>query len=263
MTNHYYRVIILTLKSEFQYRLNVLIRIIVSLIPLLSIVYMWFALYAYKLEYSGYSFKEMITYTVIAKLLFEIVSPTVNWEIYSQITSGEITKYFIRPLSFLKYWFARNIGLKVVSLIVSSILILTIIIFKTYFLLPSTLYFILFIASCLLSLILFFIVYYIISLLAFWFTDVWAFFFLAGNVISFASGAIIPLNMMPHDVYICLNLMPFSKLIYFPLNIFLQKLSLADIYTNFMIQVMWIVVFIIVAQMVYRFGTKKFDAPGG
>ncbi|MGE7890636.1 ABC transporter permease [Bacillus cereus] len=259
----YIKVISLTIKEEFQYRLHILIRIIISLIPLLSQVYLWITLYSNTANISGYGFNEMITYTVIAKLLYEIITPTVNWQIYSEIVNGEITKYFIRPVSFLRYWFTRNIGVKIVSLTVSSILILTVIIFKSIFLLPSISYFGLFIISCVLSLILFFFIYYVISLLAFWFTDVWAFFFMAGNLITFGSGALIPLNMLPDPLYTILNFMPFSKLIYFPINIFLERINFTEIIKGFGLQVIWIILFMLLANWLYRIGTKKYIAPGG
>lgn len=262
MLNEYFRVTRLNIKSEFQYRMHIFMRILVSFIPIVCLIYLWYLLYQDQSSVKGYSFVSMITYTVLAKILYEILTPSVHWDVYSDVCSGDIVRFFTKPLYFMRFLFFKNIGLRLVSLATCVVLFGVIFLFREHFIFPEAGDILPFLLSCMMSFILFFLIYFFVSLISFWLVDIFAFFFMVGNIISFTSGALIPLDLMSGKVYNVLMLLPFSKLVYFPMSIYLGKLSLEEIINNFIVGGVWILILFLLSQRVYKLGTLRYNAPG-
>ncbi|MED4012956.1 ABC-2 family transporter protein, partial [Priestia aryabhattai] len=166
-------------------------------------------------------------------------------------------------VDYLLYWFSHNLGYKVTYLVASLIpLSILAILLKAYIIPPKVENLLIFILSIIGSLLLYFLIYYLIALVSFWLIDISAFFFTANIVLELLSGTLIPLNFLPEYLQKTLEFLPFSYLIYFPLNIYLGRISNNDVYMGLATQIIWIVFFGIIARLTWKKGLRKYEAIG-
>jgi ABC-2 type transport system permease protein len=99
---------------------------------------------------------------------------------------------------------------------------------------------------------------------AFWTDDVWATRFLFGVIfLEFFSGAFFPIDILPNWLVSIFNLTPFPYLIFFPLKIWLEQVDTDQILNIFLISIAWLIIFYILAKLLWRKGVKNYGAYGG
>lgn len=103
----------------------------------------------------------------------------------------------------------------------------------------------------------------IIGILAFYTTSSWGLQCFKQAFMSFFSGALIPIELMPIWLQNIANIMPFKSMIYFPVSIFLGNLSSKEIVGGFIFQILWIVILAILSKGLYKRGIKKVIIAGG
>jgi ABC-2 type transport system permease protein len=81
-------------------------------------------------------------------------------------------------------------------------------------------------------------------------------------VLEFTAGALFPLDILPARVQAILAWMPSPYLVFFPLNILLEKLDSIQILKGFSIQILWIIGLALLARFVWRRGVKIYGAQG-
>ncbi|SFS35740.1 ABC transporter permease [Marininema halotolerans] len=259
----YNKIFRLSLQQLFQYRMNIFMFIIFGFLPLLAMLYLWITIYEGKDTIQGFSLQEMITYVLLAKLLEVLLLPDFHWSINTEIRKGELSKYLVKPLSYSRYWFARNLAVRTSHFVLAIIPIVWIIGSMKAYTLPIQQHnVLLFLLSVLGSFILYFLMYYQISLLTIWFIDVSSFFFTVDILLEFLAGTIIPLSLLPNWLYEILKYLPFSYLIYFPTSIYLGKFLHKEIWWGLCIQGTWILVFLLTSRLLWLWGLKKYDSVG-
>ena len=145
----------------------------------------------------GYTFPEMITYSIIAGLTSKMVSAGFEWEIASDIKSGGLSKFIVQPISYFYYRISCFFGRKVLQVTILFIISLAALTACSFFLgLKLEIgRILLFLPFVFLAMILNFLIYYSISSLAFTMTEVWGVFAAAGQGILMLSGGIFPLDV--------------------------------------------------------------------
>lgn len=73
-------------------------------------------------------------------------------------------------------------------------------------------------------------------------------------------GAIIPLSFFPQMLQGLFFLLPFPFLIYFPMNIFLRKISNSQIFMEFLKEIGWIVGLLVLNLIIWKKGVKRYVA---
>jgi ABC-2 type transport system permease protein len=88
--------------------------------------------------------------------------------------------------------------------------------------------------------------------------------FVVANVItSVISGGIFPLDIFGDKFLAVFHLLPFQYTIYFPVNILNGVISFEEILNELMIQSLWIMIMLVIANITWKFGMKKYTAAGG
>jgi ABC-2 type transport system permease protein len=253
----------LTARQEYAYRAHIAMRMLVALLPLVSLLYLWRVMFSQMADIAGYDYRGIITYTVFARLLFDMVSPTVSWQLYGEISTGDVAKYFSRPFPFAVVWIAKAVGGKLVVLLVSTLLLLAVAYYRDHFVFPAAATLAPTFLSVLLSFALFHAIYYNLALMAFWLTDVWALFFMMGNIIAFGSGALIPLSMMPERAQSLAASLPFVALVDIPMSIFMERRTGSAVWEGLAVQTGWLALFSVLAAVIFRRGARAYAVPGG
>ena len=120
-----------------------------------------------------------------------------------------------------------------------------------------------FILSVIFSYLLSFYVNLIFGYLAFWLMNIWGFSILKTSIIKFFSGSLIPLAFFPEIVRNIFEQLPFASLVYTPVMIYMGKLKGIDLAFAFGKQIAWIIVFVVIAKLMWRLAEKRLAVQGG
>lgn len=258
----YIRTLFLTLESRLQYRLDLIFNICCNVIPIIAIIALWQSIYKIN-ENDKFSLSEIITYMIIAKLIEQITMPSIQWKITREIINGDIIKFLIKPMSYLLYILAWNIGNKI-SILITSVFPLgfLILMYQKNFILVDPNNILFFCVSILLSFLMAFFFYFFVSMLSFKFIEISSFFFTLEIIVEFLSGAVIPLSLLPSWLTKIVYALPFSYMIDFPISIYLSRISNYRIYIGILIQLIWVFVFFLLSIFSWKIGVKNYDGVG-
>lgn len=256
----------LTFEEYFVYRLNFVLWRFRSFISFLTLLFFWLAIYGDRSEFLDYQKSQMLTYVVGIAFLRSLVLASRSADLAGQVRSGELNKFFLQPLSTARYWLTRDLVDKFLNL---SFVILEIGVIVSLLNLPfwlpqnPTTYFI-FLAITILALFLYFFISFSLSIVAFWTEEIWATRWLFGVIfLEFFAGALFPIDVLPSALQKIIYLTPFPYLIFFPLKIWLEQVSLAVAIQSIFICSAWLVFFYWLARFLWRKGAKNYGAYGG
>lgn len=251
--------------SVFEYRTNFLIGRVRNLIIILTLYYLWRAVFPAQGRLFGYEESQIFTYVFGVHLLRSLVLITGTTAIASEISySGKFFSYLLRPVSYLKYWFSSDLAYKLVDFSFAIFeAILVIYIFKIpIYLQPEPAFWLLTALAVFFAILLNFYQSYLISLIAFWTPQAWGPRFLFDLFMAFAAGTYFPLDVFPKSAQILFNSLPFSYLVFFPISVFLGRVSPIGIITGFLISMGWILATYIAIRYIWRKGLEAYEGGG-
>ena len=246
------------------YRFNFVMWRVRNVLQLLTVYYLWLAVTPQHGQIFGYSRSLILTYVLGASFVGSIVFSTRTQEMGDNINNGELSQYLVRPLRYLGYWFARDIGDKLfnVCFAIAELLIV-------YFILRPTIFFQMHVTTLLLTILAVFLAvvmnFFIGSLLgmiAFWSPEVWAPRFIFFMLVSFFAGGLFPLDILPIYLQRIFALLPFGYLQYFPIKIYLGKVSPQEILFGFTVALFWSVLLYTLVSIVWHKGLKLYSSEG-
>ncbi len=212
----------------------------------------------------SYSFNDLLLYNALVMVLGYLNQVFFHYEISFEIKNGELSKYLTKPLNYTKYWLSKMLGKKMIELIYSTLFFgVVFILFLSRFLKISILYYFFSIFVIALGVILNFYIYYCISLLTFWFTEVFSLFTAFNFIITFLNGEIIPIDMLPTGFRAIVDVLPFCYAVYFPAQILTTNISIAVIFQKMLYQCLWILLLHIISNFMWKHGIKRYDSIGG
>lgn len=251
--------------SEYTvYRLNFVLWRVRSVLKFLTIYFLWSAIFKARSEVFGYQQQEILTYILLGQVLAATVFSTRTHEVGAEINQGKLSNFLLKPLSYFRYWWARDVSDKMLNIGFSIIEIgLLILLLRPNLLIqaePLTLLF--FTLAIFFSAILYFYISFFLSLSGFWTADVWAPRFLFFVITDFLSGGLFPLDILPESIFNILRFLPFAFLQFFPLKIYLGQLAPVDVLTGLLITLVWIGVFYFSLNLVWHKGLRRYEAQG-
>lgn len=232
-------------QSSLEYRFNFFLSLLSAAFPMIVQYYMWTAVYANAGEKDvfGYSYREMIMYTILAAVVSKLVISNIESSIAEDIKSGGLNKYIIQPIYYFGFRISSYIGQRLMYFTISLciILALTYILNTFYSLKTEEERILIFCLSIILSVILSFLISYAICACAFWLSEISYFFVVTSLLINMMSGGIFPLEIFGERLQQIFRLLPFHYLIYFPVNVLSGKISGHQIWQGIMGQGVWII----------------------
>jgi len=225
---------------------------------------LWSAISTGKSNLGVYTIPQIYSYFVIGYIIKALIFTTRTQDIGSDIQNGSISTLFIKPISTLKYYFARDIIDKLFNTFFMFFeFILILFLFKPSFSFPTRENFIYFLLFLILSIITFFFYSLVISFIAFWSDDAWSSRFLFGVVfVTIFSGQYIPLDFLPTTVAQILDYTPFPYMFYYPLKIWLGQVPSNIIYGKLFIGVLICLFLYFLSQLMWLKGKQKYQSYG-
>lgn len=259
------------------YRFNILVWVIVTVLEVACLIFLWLAVYqsnegGIDASIHGFTYKEMITYVVLTTVFgFITFNNDTLWFINKDIKDGTIGNYVIKPISYRGRFVASNIGaLLTMSLLFGIPLYATslgVLIGIGFLPVPSVLDFIahfaLFIVASVLASLLNDVISYIFGVLCFYTSAAWGLNSLKTTIISFLSGALLPLAFFPNVFREIVSYMPFSGMSQNPVLILMMKYSYLECTKVILVSLIWLILLELFAKLLFNHAIKIVTVQGG
>jgi ABC-2 type transport system permease protein len=257
----------ISFQQEFSYKLSFIMWRLRNVLQVFVAFYFWDTLFTGdNTSLFGYDRSKILTYVFTILFMRAVVFSVRAVDVSGQIANGDLSNWLLKPIGYMKYWFTRDLSSKALNFAFAffEILILYLILrpplyFQTD--IGLLLYFFLFLV---LAVILFFYLLFVVEMVAFWMPENgWAAQFLfVGIVAEFFSGGVFPLDIFPKLFQTGLGYLPFGYLLFFPAQVYLGKISIPMIHRGLIIETIWIIVFFIIAQKMWKKGLKSYASEG-
>ncbi|MGO8764146.1 MAG: ABC transporter permease [Limisphaerales bacterium] len=263
----YWQVIGIGIQNNLTYRFNYLTRTLFSFIPLFAMLSLWQKIYAGgSSTHGGWTKGEMIFYYLMVAVMdvFTAVNED-DWQIAADIREGAISQFLLKPIDYLWYRMCLFFSGRVAFVMMAAApLALFIFCFRGYVLPPAGgMGLVVFPISVFLTALLQFFISYGMAMLAFWLLEISTFIFILFAFEYIASGHLFPLNLFPPPVFHLLLFTPFPYQMYFPVGVYMGKITGAAMWSGLLAQLLWVLLAYSFARFMWRRGVKRYSAFGG
>jgi len=209
----------------------------------------------------GFTLPMMVWYLVFGEALITSIGKFVK-EVGDDIKSGEIANYLTKPYNYIIYKMSVAFGKALINFLLTILFggIIAYLMVGGIKISLVSLPFLLIVAF--LAIILNLVIASIISLFAFWIEDASSLSYIYSQITFIFGGMIVPLELYPPLVAKISSILPFSYSAYHA-----SKLALIFSYETFfkvvVVQLLWILFFIGVLFIFYRYIIKKVSVNGG
>ncbi len=267
--NKYWHAINIGFQNHLTYRFNFLARTLFGFIPLLAVVFLWRTIFAGKVAdatVATFTLAEMTAYYLIVTIADALTAVNEDdWQIAADIKDGNISQFLLKPVDYLYFRFCLYLSGRLTYIAVAALPIgLLIFCLRDFFVLPADgLTFGLFLVSLMMTALLQFLLSYAMAMLAFWVLEVSTFIFILYAFEYIASGHMFPLDILPPVIKQALYFTPFPYQLYFPVGVYMGKITGTELVQGLVMQAGWVVVAYFVARFAWSRGLRKYSAVGG
>ncbi len=262
----YFTVFAIDWQSQFIYRLNFILWRFRNVLRLLMTYFLWRGIFVSNQFVYGYSQPQMLTYVFLVLIVQTLViSAPSSDNIGGEIANGDLSNYLVKPVSYLKYWFTRDLSSKVMNILFATVEITLLWLWlKPTIQLPGSLLTIIgFTISALLAAVIYFFISASTRFVAFWAPEnTWPIAFLTLVLLEILAGGIFPLDILPKWAGILLQFTPFPYLIYFPIAIFLGKINGLELLQIIFQSIVWLVIMTKLTQLIWKKGLANYASEG-
>lgn len=261
----YFYVFATSLQNVLQLRSTLIMDRIGGICVLLTLYYFWNSLLAGKPSLAGYSKVQMLSYVLLMNILRSFVFTGRGWELVHEISSGRLSSLLLRPLQYRIYSLALDLAQKTVH--VSSAFLevgVLIVFFHAPLYRPQhALTWLLFAIGVILSSLIYFLMEFLVASIAFWTSESGGPLFCFDLFLQFAAGLFFPLDVLPKAFQTAIQWTPFPYIVFFPLNIFLERTGLPEAVQLLCIQGFWLILLYFAVEIQWRRGLRSYAAEGG
>ncbi|HEX9028842.1 MAG TPA: ABC-2 family transporter protein [Anaerolineales bacterium] len=236
---------------------------IVQILSMTIFVYFWRAVYSNTNTLGGMDLRQTLNYILLAQTLLPVVTTRLILNFGFIVSQGMVAIELLRPVDFQGRYYVENLTNLALSLLLKlPVLFLAWLLFGLQ--LPSNLLIWgAFLVSLLLGQAVLFFFDWIFACLAFYSTETWGMNILREGVVTFFSGALVPLAMMPGWLQATAQAMPFSQALYVPVSILSGLAPLAQVPHLWLVQLAWLAGLGLISRWVFRQAVRKVTVQGG
>jgi ABC-2 type transport system permease protein len=222
------------------------------------------ALYGTQTQVEGISVNGVITYAALTQAVIGYLS-LFNWyDLMITVYTGEVGSDLLKPMSYLGYWMARDLGRAAVQLVFRGFTVMA-----GYALLfdltwpQGTGQWLALGVTLIFSWLLSFLWRFLINLASFWTPNARGVLRLFFVLSWFFSGFLMPLRFFPDWVIKLSYLTPFPEMLNTVVEVYLGVLKGPELLKALAFQLMWVLVLFLGAQFVLRAGVRRLVILGG
>ncbi len=222
------------------------------------------AFYGAQDEVVGLSLQGAITYTGITQAIIAYLYIFGTYDLMQSIYTGEVAADLLKPMSYFRFWVAREIGRSMANLLTRGlgIMLLYTLLFDISYPTGLTQWLAL-LLSTFLALLISICWRFLINLAAFWTPEAKGIGRFAFGITWITSGFAMPLRFFPDWFNTLCHFTPFPGLINTSVEVYLSLLTGFDLLQALALQVFWVLVLMLMCQVVLRAGVKRLVILGG
>ncbi|WP_286166075.1 ABC transporter permease [Peribacillus frigoritolerans] len=234
-----------------------------SVMRLMIMFYFWHAVYAGKDTIQNLTLQDMLTYIVVAMFIQGYVSGAGN-ELAQEIRHGNIAIELMRPYDVIFKLIFMDFGGKITHLFRETLPLMVIAFIFIHITMPASPEAAsLFVISAGLGIWIGTFFDLMIGIVAFWTVNVWGLRVLKEGVITFFSGALVPITLFPGWLETISSYLPFQAMVFTPVSIYTGIIDGQDAYMAVLIQLGWCLGMFLVMKLIWAQAIKKVTIFGG
>jgi len=255
-------VLSLHFQDSLAYRAQGIVWILTDTIPTITLPLMWLAAYGSRTELNGFTREGLVAYYLALSIINNLVFAH-PWEIARDIKDGRLSLYLTRPFTYYGFIFASNLTWRLVRTVMYiPFFFIILLVFRHYLTWEGFHVGFPFWAALVLAHLLSYQIAWVLGMAAFYLVEVsgiYEFWYMIG---AFLAGQMAPLELLPDFVRNAAQMMPFSYVLWFPVQVFLGKLPADVVYRGLCIQLGWTVVVWLLGRWLWSIGLKRYTAVG-
>jgi len=281
-TKTWWTILRIALEERLVYRGDFALGTLMRFLPIITQIFLWSAVFAsLQAEKStdmaslpepddllivGYTLENFIAYYLLTMISRAFSSmPALASGIALLVREGEVKKFLVQPIDMVGFLLLSRVAHKLVYYSV-AIAPFGFVFFlcRSYFPgWPEPTILACFVASLVMGFVLGFFLETCIGLVSFWFLEVTSLLFVYMLFSFFLSGHMFPLDMLPPPWNTIVEWLPLRYLAYFPAAVFLGKIEGDELARGLVIEVVWIVFFIVLTRIMFARGVRRYSGFGG
>lgn len=230
---------------------------------------LWWAIFSFSPSETigGYTFAQMLLYVILAAIVGEVCYVSTMGQITDDVKYGLIGMRLMKPIDYRAQLGFTALGEFAARLLIIGVpMILTGTLIAVYgFGLTGIVWYnvLLFLPACLLATLLEDAIQFLFGQLAFRTQAMFGVHSMSQIIVSFLSGAIVPLSLFPMWAQNVLAYTPFPSMMTMPVRLFLGQMSVTEALIAFAIAIAWIVGLNTVGRLLYKTSVRKVVVFGG
>ena len=250
--------------EQWQYRANLIMYLLYWLVSPIIYLAVWTSIANSKGSVNGLTANDFTTYYMTLLIVDQITSNIVIHTFAYKVQDGSLSGELVRPIHpMLTNALVNNIAFKGLTIMgFIPIWIILYFLYKPDYSGVTLENILLSIPAMILGFFVGFLLSATITSLAFWTTRVYSIHEFYYAMILLFSGQFVPLTLMPPLIQEIARYLPFQLLIYFPVQLILGNLTDAQILQGFVSGLIWLTVSIVIFNVIWRNGVKRYSAVG-
>lgn len=260
----YYSIAKTGFQQGMEHRVDFFIGIIGWSTRIMISAFLFMAVFQNKTSIGSYNFSDTMLYFLVVQIIMTFSFVRVEFNICNDIQTGNFSNYLVKPISYLGYQIASELGRNFVrSFFGVGIFGAAILLYRPEFYLHLPyLQTPLIVLSIIFS---FFISTFLttsIALLSFWLISAHRVIYMFFAIQSIFSGMMIPIQFFPEQFQHILSYTPFPYIFYYPAQMIIHPGMTGDIFHILSAQIIIILIEFIVINTMFAIGMKKYEATG-
>ena len=254
------------IRQGLTYKFNYFMKLFSVFLKITIQYFIWKALLhsgSYETSAGSVNLDVMIPYIVVSSLMQMVLSGRTISNVDQKIRTGAIAMDLMKPINFKWVCFGEAAGQVVYQLIFFLVPIWLMAAATLQFRLPDGIHILLFALSFLNSFVLLFLMRFLLGLMGFWFTQVWILERFLNDFIKLFSGVLIPIWFFPLWLQRISDFLPFKYIYYAPISLFIDRLDSVYPAKTLLFQLIWIGLFYMLSQLVWRRAVEIVTIQGG
>lgn len=263
----YLQVFKISFAQEFVYRVNFIMWRVRNVLQFFLIFFLWDTIYTKPGSVIfGYDKAKILTYVFGLLIVRAFVFSARAVDVGGEVANGDLSNYLLKPVNYFKYWLTRDLSSKALNLIFASfeIIILVLLLKPPFFIQTSPLPLLGFFMAVGLAIFIYFTILFISAAVPLWIPEAaWGSQFLTTVIFAeFLSGAVFPIDILPMNLQKVINLTPFPYLIFFPLQVYLGKISGGEFIKGLGVSFIWAILLAVGMNALWKIGLKAYQSQG-
>jgi ABC-2 type transport system permease protein len=250
--------------EQWQYRANLIMYLLYWLVSPIIYLAVWTSIATSKGDVNGFTANDFVTYYLLLLICDQLTSNIIIHIFAYKIQDGSLSGELVKPIHpLLNNTLVNDVAFKTLNMMwLIPIWLILAFIFKPDFA-SVTLTGILFaIPALVMGYAINFLLSGSIVSLAFWTTRVFSIHEFYYALILLFAGQFVPLKLMPELIQTIARFLPFQLLMYLPIQMIQGNLTMEEIVQGYLTGAVWLIVALVLFQVAWRRGIKRFSAVG-